>query len=54
MVLHAESHDVATMIIDFGSDGSIYRFVLVAHHPRVTSTVDRSGDAVTELHCQET
>ncbi len=48
MVLHAESHDVTTLIIDFGSmacDLSIYCGGTI----RVTSTVDCSGDAITEL-----
>jgi type IV pilus assembly protein PilM len=48
MVLHAESHDVTTLIIDFGSmacDLSIYSGGTV----RITSTVDCSGDAITEL-----
>lgn len=47
-VLHAESHDVTTLIIDFGSmacDLSIYSGGTI----RVTSTVDCSGDAITEL-----
>ncbi len=48
MVFHAESHDVTTLIIDFGStacDLSIH----VGGVIRVTSTVDCSGDAITQL-----
>ncbi len=52
MVLHAESHDVTTLIIDFGSmatDLSIYSGGTI----RVTSTVDCSGDAITQLIAQK-
>ncbi len=48
MVTHAEAHDVTTLIVDFGStacDLSIYDGTTI----RVTSTVDCSGDAITQL-----
>ncbi len=48
MVIHAEAHDVTTLIVDFGSracDLSIYAGGSI----RITSTVDCSGDVITEL-----
>ena len=48
MVVHAEAHDVTTLIVDFGStacDLSIFDGTTI----RVTSTVDCSGDALTHL-----
>ena len=52
MVLHAEAHDVATLIVDFGStacDLSICEGSII----RATSTVDCSGDAITTLIAQK-
>lgn len=48
MVVHAEAHDVTTLIVDFGSsacDLSIYDGDTI----RITSTIDCSGDAITRL-----
>ncbi len=48
MVIHAEAHEVTTLIVDFGStacDLSIYDGDTI----RITSTVDCSGDAITTL-----
>ncbi len=48
MVVHAEAHDVTTLIVDFGStacDLSVYDGSTI----RITSTVDCSGDAITSL-----
>ena len=52
MVVHAEAHDVTTLIVDFGStacDLSIYDGSTI----RITSTVDCSGDALTRLIAQK-
>ena len=48
MVVHAEAHEVTTLIVDFGStacDLSIYDGDTI----RITSTIDCSGDAITKL-----
>ncbi len=48
MVVHAEAHDVTTLIVDFGStacDLSIYDGDTI----RITSTTDCSGEAITKL-----
>ncbi len=48
MVIQAEAHDVTTLIVDFGStacDLSIYDDNTI----RITSTVDCSGDAITQM-----
>ena len=48
MVIHAEAHDVTTLIVDFGStacDLSIFDGDTI----RITSTIDCSGDAITRL-----
>jgi type IV pilus assembly protein PilM len=52
MVVHAEAHDVTTLIVDFGStacDLSIYDGDTI----RITSTIDCSGDAITRLIAQK-